>query len=195
MTMNAPLSLADAMETVAIEIDAQFDRVLTLPRRSARPALRGDAPRRDRRGQAVAAVARLCELDAVQRRLRQRDARRARDRVHPCLQPDPRRSAVHGRRRHAPRQADRAQAIWRGDRRSGRRFAPRAGVRGCSRSRDASRSLRPRRAGFRAGAGERPLGYGGRPDDGPRCRGDAVRPAYHDAAAAAQDRRADRLLP
>ena len=59
--------------------------------------------------------------------------RRRRARVRALLFPGARRPAGHGRRRPAPRPADRAQGLRRGDRHPGRRRAAHAGLRAAGR--------------------------------------------------------------
>ena len=80
-------------------------------RRRPRPPVRGDAPCRHRRRQAASPVAHRGRGAPVRPRRAARAPRRRGDRGDPRLLADPRRSAVHGRRRPAPRQADRPQGV------------------------------------------------------------------------------------
>ena len=137
-------------------------------------------------------VVAACDLFQVDRGAG--DAGRARGRVHPRLFADPRRSAEHGRRRSAARQADPAPRLRGIDRDPRRRFAPRSGLRDPRRRGDPRGSVRPRRAGRRARPRLRPGGHGGRPDDGPDGGRDGPRPRRRHPPPAAQDRRADRLV-
>ena len=120
----------------------------------------------------------------------------ARGRVHPRLFADPRRSAVHGRRRSQARQADPAPRLRRMHRDPRRRFAPRSGLRDARRRGDPRGSVRPRRAGRSSWpAPPGPAGMaGGQMMDLMAGEMDA-RPRRRHPAPAAQDRRADRLVP
>ncbi|CAM2168863.1 hypothetical protein BC2230_10758 [Burkholderia cepacia] len=84
----------------------------------------------------------------------------------PCLLARARRHAVHGRRRTASRQADRARAVRRADGTAGRRRAAVAGVRRADRCRCAVAGAAGR-ARARAGAGERLDRHGRRAGDRP----------------------------
>ena len=122
-----------------------------------------------------------------------RARRRLRDRGDPRLFADPRRSAGDGRRRSAPRQADRAQGVRRGDRDPGGRLPARAGVRSGSPIRTshpdpfvrAELVLELARASGPAGmAGGQMMDLAA--EDAP------LRSGRRHAAAADEDRRADR---
>ena len=116
-------------------------RRLGAGRRARRPG-RGDALRRARRRQAPAAAAgaalpaRRCGGDA-----RGRAARRGGGGTDPRLLAGARRHALHGQRRAAPRQADRARAFGEAQAHAGRRRDAGAGLRGA----DARRGRRARR--------------------------------------------------
>ncbi len=113
--------------------------------------------------------------------------------MHPRLFADPRRPAGDGRRRHAPRQADRPPRLRRGDRDPGGRLPPRARVRDIGGGGDSSRSVRAHRAFGRTRARRGPRGHGRRADDGSRGRESELRLAHRHSAPGNEDRRADRL--
>ncbi len=109
-------------------------RALGAARRAGR-ARPGDALRRARRRQARAAAAGAGGGAGGRPRSRHGRrrcgaARRGRGRADPRLFAGPRRHAVHGQRRAAPRQADRARAVRRGAGDARRRRDAGAGVRG-----------------------------------------------------------------
>ncbi len=107
-------------------------RCLGAVRRTGRPG-RGDALRRARRRQAAAPAARARRLRDARRRCRRGDARRCGGGIDPRLFAGPRRHAVHGQRRAAPRQADRARQVRRGAGHARRRRDAGAGFRGAHR--------------------------------------------------------------
>ena len=98
-----------------------------------------------------------------------------------------RRPAGDGRRRSAPRPADRAQEIRRGDRDPGRRRPAHLRLRRAGAAGDPSRCRGAHRAGHRACPRRRPRRHGRRPDARPRRR----RPLRQERHAAGREGRAD----
>ena len=98
-----------------------------------------------------------------------------------------RRPAGDGRRRPAPRPADRAQGVRRGDRDPRRRRPAHLRLRRARPARDPSRRRGPRRAGHRACARRGPRRHGRRADARPRRR----RPLRQERHAAGREGRAD----
>ncbi len=195
MTMNAPLSLADAMETVAIEIDAQFDRVLTLPGdprdllyEAMRHAAIGGGKRL--RPLLVYASSMLFNVgyDSAMRAGLAIECIHVYSLIHddlPCMDDDDMRRGkptVH-------RQYGEAIGVLAGDALHALAFEVAA---------DPATHPDPfvrAELGFELARASGPSGMAGGQMMDLAAEESAVRPADHDAAAAAQDRRADRLLP
>ena len=115
--------------------------------------------------------------------------------VHPRLQPGARRPALHGRRRPAPRPADGAREVGRGDGGAGRRRAAGARLRGAGGAAGRDRAAPAGAAAAAAGAGGRRARHGGRAGVRPRRREGAggARSRGGQRPAGAEDRGALRL--
>ena len=122
-----------------------------------------------------------------------RASRRLRDRGDPRLFADPRRSALHGRCRPQARQADGAQGLWRSDGRAGGGQPPCTGVRDPGRSGDTRRPLGPFRLVSSLRAPPGPAGMAGGQMMDLAAEGRELDLPRDHPAAAAEDRRADRI--